>query len=72
MPSKDNDEKYALHLPEKDLSQESFVRQHQVGQLIQSQLGDVSTTTTTTRNKSNTFKAMQYRQDIVMRICCYT
>ena len=59
MPSKDNDEKYALHLPEKDLSQESFVRQHQVGQLIQSQLRDVSaTTTTTTRNKSNTAKTM--------------
>jgi len=25
-----------------------------------------------TRNKSITSKAMQYRQDIVTRICCYT
>ena len=48
MLSKDNDENYALHLSEKDLSQEPFVRQHQVGQLIQSQLRDVSATTVTT------------------------
>jgi len=29
-------------------------------------------TTGNTRNKSITSKAMQYQQDIVTRICCYT